>query len=197
VAKKPYIIALEEHYQDPEVKQLGGGPGAGRDIVERLDDLGALRIREMDEAGIGANCRLRPEAAIAAAMNRSMSRPDRLSDKVERLGRAIAGWSAGEVTDVRHATVIGYCDLAVEHDFSPAGTAGRGTGFGIAESDRARLDRAAALRVFSEPFARGTISYLRALTAPSSTRTLPGIERRIAVEIEEFIPDQLGLIART
>jgi predicted TIM-barrel fold metal-dependent hydrolase len=50
--KKPYIIALEEHYLDPEVKQLGGGPGADRDIVERLDDLGALRIREMDEAGI-------------------------------------------------------------------------------------------------------------------------------------------------
>ena len=52
MAKKPYIIALEEHYQDPEVKQLGAGPGAGRDIVERLDDLSALRIREMDEAGI-------------------------------------------------------------------------------------------------------------------------------------------------
>jgi hypothetical protein len=52
MAKKPYIIALEEHYQDPEVKQLGAGPGSGRDIVERLDDLSALRIREMDEAGI-------------------------------------------------------------------------------------------------------------------------------------------------
>ncbi len=52
MAKKPYIIALEEHYLDPEVKQLGGGPGAGSDIVKRLDDLGALRIREMDEAGI-------------------------------------------------------------------------------------------------------------------------------------------------
>jgi predicted TIM-barrel fold metal-dependent hydrolase len=52
MAKKPYIIALEEHYQDPEVKQLGAGPGAGREVVERLDDLGALRIREMDAAGI-------------------------------------------------------------------------------------------------------------------------------------------------
>jgi 2,3-dihydroxybenzoate decarboxylase len=52
MAKKPSIIALEEHYLDPEVKQLGVGPGAGRDIVERLDDPGALRIREMDEAGI-------------------------------------------------------------------------------------------------------------------------------------------------
>src|ERR1700726_3622506 len=51
MAKKPYIIALEEHYQDPEVKQLSGGPGAGREIVERLDDLGALRIREMGEGG--------------------------------------------------------------------------------------------------------------------------------------------------
>jgi hypothetical protein len=52
VAKKPHIIALEEYYQDPEVRQLGGGPGAGRDIVERLHDLGAPRIRKMDEPGI-------------------------------------------------------------------------------------------------------------------------------------------------
>jgi predicted TIM-barrel fold metal-dependent hydrolase len=51
MTKKPYIVALEEHYQDPEVKQLGLGLGAGREI-ERLDDLGALRLREMDEAGI-------------------------------------------------------------------------------------------------------------------------------------------------
>lgn len=49
---KSYVVALEEHYQDAEVKTLSGGPGAGADIVERLDDLGALRLREMDEAGI-------------------------------------------------------------------------------------------------------------------------------------------------
>ena len=36
MAKKHYVIALEEHYQDPEVKQLGPGPGAGREVVERL-----------------------------------------------------------------------------------------------------------------------------------------------------------------
>ena len=29
MAKKPYIIALEEHYQDPEVKQLGCGSWRG------------------------------------------------------------------------------------------------------------------------------------------------------------------------
>jgi hypothetical protein len=50
--KEALHIALEEHYQDSEVKQLGGGPGAGREIVERLDDLGPLGIRELDEAGI-------------------------------------------------------------------------------------------------------------------------------------------------
>src|SRR5437763_1440156 len=49
--KKPYIIALEEHYQDAEVRRHTGGPGMST-IEERLDDLGALRLREMDEAGI-------------------------------------------------------------------------------------------------------------------------------------------------
>jgi hypothetical protein len=51
MAAKPTIIALEEHYLDPEVKPLGS-PGAGPEIVHRLDDLGALRLKEMDEAGI-------------------------------------------------------------------------------------------------------------------------------------------------
>lgn len=47
------IIALEEHYMDAEVKAHqppAGRVGAG--LGERLDDLGALRLREMDEAGI-------------------------------------------------------------------------------------------------------------------------------------------------
>src|SRR5438105_12429119 len=49
------VIALEEHYLDPDVAKhfKEGGPEA-RDtqLRERLIDLGALRIREMDEAGI-------------------------------------------------------------------------------------------------------------------------------------------------
>ncbi len=52
---KPQVIALEEHYLDPEVARhfKEGGPEA-RDaqLRERLHDLGELRIREMDEAGI-------------------------------------------------------------------------------------------------------------------------------------------------
>src|SRR5215510_6789667 len=51
---KPYIIALEEHYFDPEVKRHITGLDATNAprIVERLDDVGELRLREMDEAGI-------------------------------------------------------------------------------------------------------------------------------------------------
>ena len=49
------IIALEEHYLDPEVARhfKEGGPEA-RDaqLREWLLDVGELRIREMDEAGI-------------------------------------------------------------------------------------------------------------------------------------------------
>jgi 2,3-dihydroxybenzoate decarboxylase len=54
MAKKPYIIALEEHYLDPEVKKHFTGMDVQRvpRLVERLDDVGALRLREMDESGI-------------------------------------------------------------------------------------------------------------------------------------------------
>ena len=55
MAAKPYIIALEEHYQDAEVRGLTGAPGTGGSpggLEERLNDLGGLRLKEMDEAGI-------------------------------------------------------------------------------------------------------------------------------------------------
>ena len=51
---RPQVIALEEHFQDP---QLGGlyGPrdaNAAAHVRERLESLGELRLKEMDEAGI-------------------------------------------------------------------------------------------------------------------------------------------------
>src|SRR6266446_3029877 len=54
MATKPYIIALEEHYFDPEVKQhtMGQEPPHAQRILERLDDVGVLRLKEMDEAGV-------------------------------------------------------------------------------------------------------------------------------------------------
>ena len=36
MAAKSYIVALEEHYQDAELKQHSGGPGASPDIVEQV-----------------------------------------------------------------------------------------------------------------------------------------------------------------
>lgn len=54
--KKPNcpIIAIEEHYWDPELTKHYTGLEAGRGAAtdEKLFDLGALRLKEMDEAGI-------------------------------------------------------------------------------------------------------------------------------------------------
>src|SRR5262245_58756136 len=52
---KPRIIAIEEHYYDKEVAATFESTDAVRaasSIVERLYDVGELRIKEMDEAGI-------------------------------------------------------------------------------------------------------------------------------------------------
>jgi 2,3-dihydroxybenzoate decarboxylase len=48
------IIAIEEHYWDEELSALYGGIDAMRagEIHKRLLDLGELRLKEMDEAGI-------------------------------------------------------------------------------------------------------------------------------------------------
>jgi predicted TIM-barrel fold metal-dependent hydrolase len=54
MATRPQVIALEEHYFDAEVRTHVSGLDATTvpRIVERLDDLGALRLKEMDEAGV-------------------------------------------------------------------------------------------------------------------------------------------------
>src|ERR1700722_15270848 len=57
---KPQVIALEEHYLDPELathfKGLDAVPPHGAasmpKVPERLYDLGTLRLKEMDEAGV-------------------------------------------------------------------------------------------------------------------------------------------------
>jgi predicted TIM-barrel fold metal-dependent hydrolase len=54
MAPKPQVIALEEHYLDPEVKRhITGIDRTGAPLVAaRLDDVGQGRIAEMDAAGI-------------------------------------------------------------------------------------------------------------------------------------------------
>jgi predicted TIM-barrel fold metal-dependent hydrolase len=84
------IIALEEHYLDPEVARhfKEAGPEA-RDaqLRERLHDVGELRIREMDEAGIdlqvlshSAPATQRFDADTAPAVAREAN--DRLRERV-------------------------------------------------------------------------------------------------------------------
>ena len=54
--KKPNcsVIAIEEHYWDPELTKhyTGSEAGRGGETEARLFDFGALRLKEMDEAGI-------------------------------------------------------------------------------------------------------------------------------------------------
>lgn len=76
---KTRVIALEEHYFDPEVTrhfQASGPEGRSPGLRERLFDVGERRVREMDEAGIDvqvlshaapATQRMDAETAVAVA----------------------------------------------------------------------------------------------------------------------------------
>src|SRR6266581_8276150 len=105
---KSYVIALEEHYQDSEVKGLSGGPGAGRDIVERLDDLGALRLKEMDESGVDFQVLSHSipglqgvDAATGVPLARRVN--DRLSEAVRAHPDRFAGFAALPTADPKAA----------------------------------------------------------------------------------------------
>src|SRR5260370_23490395 len=107
MAGKPYVVALEEHYRDAEVKERGG-PGAGRDIVERLDDLGALRLKEMDESGIDFQVLSHSipglqgvDAATGVPLARRVN--DRLHEALRAHPDRFAGFSALPTADPRAA----------------------------------------------------------------------------------------------
>jgi 2,3-dihydroxybenzoate decarboxylase len=88
---KPQVIALEEHYLDPEVARHfkeGGPESRPGPLRERLEDVAALRIREMDEAGIdiqvlshSAPATQRLDAETAVPVTRQAN--DRLREKVQ------------------------------------------------------------------------------------------------------------------
>ena len=47
------VIAIEEHYLDPDVLEATGGRAGSSDFARRkLGDLGEMRLKEMDEAGV-------------------------------------------------------------------------------------------------------------------------------------------------
>jgi predicted TIM-barrel fold metal-dependent hydrolase len=106
---KPLVIALEEHYYDAElVKTFNSPEGRAPELRRRLDDLGELRIREMDEAGIDVQVishgapstqRLDPETAVRLARNAN----DRLAQAIAMHPDRFAGFAALPTPDPKAA----------------------------------------------------------------------------------------------
>jgi len=105
------IIALEEHYWDPEVATHFKERGPEMRIPalqERLFDLGALRIKEMDEAGIDlqvlshgapATQRMDPETAVPLARRAN----DRLHQAIQKNRARFEGFAVLPTADPKAA----------------------------------------------------------------------------------------------
>ena len=103
------LIAIEEHFWTPELRELRTAEiNRSGDHLERLDDLGALRLREMDEAGIDmqvlsetapAAQELEPEHAIRLARRSN----DYLHEAVRAHPDRFAGFAALPTPDPKAA----------------------------------------------------------------------------------------------
>src|SRR4051795_13505348 len=90
MAAKLQVIALEEHYLDPEVKpHFTGIDSPGRPhLIARLEDVGQGRLAEMDAAGIdmqvlshaAPSLQKLPDAELAVRLARAAN--DRLAETV-------------------------------------------------------------------------------------------------------------------
>jgi 2,3-dihydroxybenzoate decarboxylase len=109
---KPHcpIIAIEEHYWDPELTGTFAGPEApkGGEIDKRLYDFADLRIKEMDAAGVdvqvlshGAPSAQKLPAATATAITRAVN--DRLAAQIAANPKRFAGFAALPTSDVKGA----------------------------------------------------------------------------------------------
>ena len=106
---KPLVIALEEHYYDPELAATFDGPeGRAPETRRRLDDLGELRLAEMDEAGIdvqvishGAPSTQRLDHETAVWLARGAN--DRLAQAIAARPDRFAGFAALPTPDPRAA----------------------------------------------------------------------------------------------
>jgi predicted TIM-barrel fold metal-dependent hydrolase len=104
------VIAIEEHYWDAEMASHFTGVEAGRpgETQRRLDDLGALRLKEMDEAGIdiqvlshGAPSAQKLSADIAVDLVRRVN--DRLHAVIADAPTRFAGFAALPTADPQAA----------------------------------------------------------------------------------------------
>jgi predicted TIM-barrel fold metal-dependent hydrolase len=92
------VVALEEHYQDPDLASLKEAKRA-LDIAARLDDVGELRLREMDEAGIDIQVISHrgpspQDMESVEAVRAAASANDRLFDIVSAHRTRFAGFAA-------------------------------------------------------------------------------------------------------
>src|SRR5687767_12056662 len=109
--KKDFVVALEEHYWDTEVQthfKERGPEMRNPDMLKRLNDLGELRLKEMDEAGIdfqvlshGAPALQRIEADTAVALGRRAN--DRLHQAILKHPARFAGFAVLPTADPKAA----------------------------------------------------------------------------------------------
>jgi predicted TIM-barrel fold metal-dependent hydrolase len=110
MAKKPRIIAIEEHYVDAEVREHFEATDQRKmpGVTERLEDLSNLRIKEMDECGIDfqvlsltapSTQRFEPETSVRLARAAN----DRLSEAVKRHPTRFAAFAAIPTPDPKAA----------------------------------------------------------------------------------------------
>ncbi|MDQ2954038.1 MAG: amidohydrolase family protein, partial [Pseudomonadota bacterium] len=104
---KPRVIAIEEHYWDAELSARMGR-AAPADLQKRISDLGALRLKEMDEAGIdmqvlshGAPATQNLDAESAVPLARAAN--DRLHEFIQANPRRFAAFAVLPTADPKAA----------------------------------------------------------------------------------------------
>ena len=97
---RPYVIAIEEHYADAAVMARGAVHG-GRDaaLTDKLRDLGELRLREMDSAGIDLQVISHAPSPLqqldaSEARQLALQANDRLHDAVDRNPERFAAFAS-------------------------------------------------------------------------------------------------------
>jgi len=112
---KPFVIALEEHYADPAVQALakaGGAPPLVSTMYARLgarlNDLGELRLKEMDAAGIDIQVISHAPSVIqqleaASAIDLATATNNRLHQAVLTHPARFAGFAALPTPDPKAA----------------------------------------------------------------------------------------------
>ena len=96
--EKPQVIAIEEHYFDPELVEHFGEAEKRPGLRHRLEDLGEQRIRDMDEGGIdiqvlshAAPATHLLDAELAVPLARGAN--DRLAETVRANPKRFAGFA--------------------------------------------------------------------------------------------------------